>query len=230
MAFVPSIAKQVLATDDPLEQVKLGVALICSSFHNSILWRSPLSGLLGETASYRLGEDCDIYIEQISMKPSTFLIYGKGPGYTISGHLTDSLEIGSGGATVKNTGDIRVTFDNTGVTIIGNPGHVVMSGLVGKNKKFRANGDAFIICKEKGIFAQMTFCPEKKKMLSFMSKTPDQDKVQGAIYKIPDELMDHIVEQKPPRTAPKLKDGMDGVSLIGEIKGLWTKEVDIAGL
>lgn len=226
---MPELSRKLIATEDKIEQIKICSALLSSAYHNNVLWKNPLPSIVGETASFMV-EDYEVYLEQINMRPSTALLYVKGPGITISGFLRDSIEMNSAGVLARNTGDLVFDIENTGVRFVANAPPVQISGLMGTKRKFTVDGESIVYCEKENLLVRLHFCPQKPSLLGFMSKTPDQDLVEGEIYTLPPDTMAEIIESKAPRQLPKLQHGKDGVVKIGIIDGHWTSSLNIDGL
>lgn len=74
----------------------------------------PFNPIIGETYQIQIGEDLELYFEQVAHKPPTCAFYGTSKNYNIFGNLSVEAKTGANSLKATKHGTFKITFPDGG--------------------------------------------------------------------------------------------------------------------
>ena len=184
--YAPIYLEKMYATDDPIEKMKYAVAFYIAGLHLSICQKKPFNPILGETYQGKIGDDLDVYCEQISHHPPITYTYLDSPHYTIDGSQEFSLKAYPNSAIFRCIGFRRIVLkDKAKTTYIIKFPWTEGKGFMFGARYFTFKGDVTIKDKTNKIYTQLRLDAGEKSFAEGLFKKQEtrNDFFKGMITK-----------------------------------------------
>lgn len=184
--YAPIYMEKVYATDDPLEKMKYVVAFYVAGLHLNLSQRKPFNPIWGETYQGKIGDDLNVYCEQISHHPAITFAYLDAPHYNLTAKHEYSLKIYPNSAAFKCNGYRKIIMkDSAKTTYLIKYPWAESKGFMFGLPAFSYNGDIVIKDKTNKLYALLRLNAGKKSFTEgwFKKKDVRNDFFKGLITK-----------------------------------------------
>jgi len=191
--YTPIYLEKVYKTDDVMEKMKYVVACYIAGLHLNLTQKKPFNPIWGETYQGRIGDDLDVYCEQISHHPAISFIYLDSPHYSMSAKDEYTFKIYPNSASLKCTGYRKIIMkDKDKTTYIIKYPWVESKGFMFGLPVFTYNGDIIVEDITHGLYAMIRLNAGKKTFAEGLFKKSDErsDFFKGLITKNKELLKD----------------------------------------
>lgn len=219
--LAPTYLTRAAQQKDPVQRMKDVISFVVSGMYCSMTQLKPFNPLLGETLQASFDDGTQIYCEHVSHTPpvSTFLLYGPGNAYTMSGSYKYKMDFSANSFKCKQSGPVTIRFSDGGEIVFKMP-TVKMSGLVvGTRMTYLVDTMRFFDSKN-GLKAVIIFdCGKSTGLFSSRKKGAKRDDFDGLLYK----WKQH--EPKPKKKITKITELKDIETPISKISGSWLRHL-----
>eukprot|EP00826_Nyctotherus_ovalis_P063154 TRINITY_DN9239_c0_g1_i1.p1 TRINITY_DN9239_c0_g1~~TRINITY_DN9239_c0_g1_i1.p1 ORF type:complete len:403 (-),score=118.82 TRINITY_DN9239_c0_g1_i1:177-1385(-) len=185
-AYAPIYMERIYATDDPVEKMKNAVAFYIAGLHLNLTQKKPFNPIWGETYQGRIGDDADVYCEQVSHHPAVSYVYVDAPHYNLMAKDEYTFKVYPNSATLKCTGYRKIIMkDKDKTTYIIRYPWVESRGFMFGLPVFTYNGDIVVEDTTNELYAMVRLNAGKKSFTEGFFKKNDErnDFFKGLITK-----------------------------------------------
>lgn len=180
--FLPHFIKKAANLKDPVEQLKLCLTFVVTTFHMGAAQTKPMESQLGETFQGRIG-DILFYFEHINRDHPTTSFLVISSLFKVSGYYLIDAHLNANSVFCINKGKFIFCFQSTNETFeITLPEISINGTAIGQRI---LNHEGKMVGKGGGLYAEVFFDPDKKEGLTklFSPKGRNSDIFEGTIYK-----------------------------------------------
>ena len=231
ISFLPFFLEKAAKTEDFNEQIKLVITGFIANLHMNVAQIKPFSSFLGETHQAKIKGN-PVFYEQISVKPSISRFLMMGKGFKLSGFNEILANLNPNSCLCRNKGKNMVFFENNHSEIVVFQPIIMINGTAFGKRTFNYEGKMYFFCKKQRKFAEISFNPDKKSLISgfFSKKGRNSDSFYGGIYTIKHDFCEKFCEKFMENTMNFI--GISGFSEFiekkeQEIQGIWHDFVKI---
>lgn len=180
--FLPHFIKKAAGLNEPLEQLKLCITFVVTTFHMGAAQTKPMESQLGETFQGRIGNIL-IYFEHINREHPTTSFLIISPLFKVWGYYLIDAHLNANSVFCVNKGKIYFSFKSTNEIFEFSLPEVSIKGTAFGERILNHEGK--MIGKGGDLYAEINFNPDKKEGLSkiFGPKGRNADVFEGTIYK-----------------------------------------------
>eukprot|EP00826_Nyctotherus_ovalis_P048672 TRINITY_DN5757_c0_g1_i14.p1 TRINITY_DN5757_c0_g1~~TRINITY_DN5757_c0_g1_i14.p1 ORF type:complete len:418 (+),score=154.50 TRINITY_DN5757_c0_g1_i14:73-1326(+) len=184
--YAPIYMEKIYETEDPVDKMKYAVAFYVAGLHLNLSQKKPFNPIWGETYQGRIGEDLDVYCEQISHHPAITFAYLDAPHYNLTAKHEYSLKIYPNSAAFRCNGYRKIIMkDSARTTYLIKYPWAESKGFMFGLPSFSYYGDIVIKDKTNKIYAMLRLHAGKKSFAEAWFKKSDvrNDFFKGLITK-----------------------------------------------
>ncbi len=184
--YAPIYAEKMYATDDPIEKMKYAVAFYVAGLHLNLSQKKPFNPIWGETYQAKIGDDLNVYCEQISHHPPISYLYLDAPHYTLDAKHEFALKVYPNSASFRCIGFRRITLkDKQKTTYVIEYPWAESKGFMFGARSFCYQGNVVIEDQTNKIYAQIRLNAGEKSFTEGLFKKQDvrNDFFKGLITK-----------------------------------------------
>jgi hypothetical protein len=197
--YTPIFLEKIYAIDDVVEKMKNAVSYYIAGLHLNLTQKKLFNPIWGETYQGRIGEDLDVYCEQISHHPAISFIYLDSPHYSASAKDDYTFKVYPNSASLKCTGYRKIMMkdkDKDKTTYIIRYPWVESKGFMFGLPVFTYNEDIIVEDITHELYAMVRLNAGKKTFTEELFKKSDErsDFFKGLITKNK-ELLKELVRR-----------------------------------